>query len=193
MSDEPQLFPLVQTVAWRKLGVTKTERWDGSIRNDDWEASELAETRSPASPPSEGSGRKAAGGWASAPCQCSADKLPDDGALWCIYLPARALSADHLMRWGVIVPISSRCVWTVCRGTFQVEPFQSSHIPSLYWPQSGMECWQQWMVFSHLSVFFFSIPGRVWLCCELSEERPQHPHCLHTLHVHLCCDRCAAL
>lgn len=37
------------------------------------------------------------------------------------------------------------------------------------------------------------ISGSVWLRCELAEERPEHPHRLHTLHVHFCCNRSAAL
>lgn len=36
------------------------------------------------------------------------------------------------------------------------------------------------------------LPGRVWLCCDISEERLQHPHRLQALHVHLCRHRCAA-
>lgn len=35
--------------------------------------------------------------------------------------------------------------------------------------------------------------GRVRLRGQLSEERPQHPHRLHPLHVHLRRHRCAAL
>lgn len=37
------------------------------------------------------------------------------------------------------------------------------------------------------------LPGGVRLCCKLSEERSEHPHRLHPLHVHLRCYRCAAL
>lgn len=62
-------------------------------------------------------------------------------------------STEHLMRWGVIVPISSRCVWTVFRGTLEVEAFQSSHIPWLCWPQSKKVGSDGWF-FSNLAVSF---------------------------------------
>lgn len=44
-----------------------------------------------------------------------------------------------------------------------------------------------------LNLVVFLSPGCLWLRGEFPEERPQHPHCLYALHVHLCCHCCAAL
>ncbi len=47
--------------------------------------------------------------------------------------------------------------------------------------------------FEFVSSLFCLFSGCLWLCGELSEECVEHPHCLHAVHVHLCCGGCAAL